>query len=35
MRQRELTEKKEDEERDYWFNHLWAMTKPKQIWWQK
>jgi hypothetical protein len=35
MRQRELAEKKEEEERDYWFNRLWPMTKPKQTWWQK
>jgi hypothetical protein len=28
MRQRELAEKKE-EERDYWFNRLRPMTKPK------
>jgi hypothetical protein len=34
MRQRELAEKKEDEQ-DYWFNHLWLMTKPKQMWWKK
>jgi hypothetical protein len=32
MRQRELAEKKEEEERDYWFNHLQPMTKPKQMW---
>jgi hypothetical protein len=30
MRQRELAGKKEEEERDYWFNRLWPMTKPKQ-----
>jgi hypothetical protein len=30
MRQRELVEKKEEEERDYWFNRLWPTTKPKQ-----
>jgi hypothetical protein len=35
MRQRELAEKKEEEERDYWFNCLWPMTKPKQTWWEK
>jgi hypothetical protein len=35
MRQRELAEKKEEEERDYWFNRLWPMTKPKQMWWEK
>jgi hypothetical protein len=34
MRQRELTEKKE-EERDYWFNRLRPMTKPKQMRWEK
>jgi hypothetical protein len=27
-----VSEKKEVEERDYWFNHLWPMTKPKQTW---
>jgi hypothetical protein len=32
MRQRELAEKKEEEEQEYWFNHLWPMTKPKQTW---
>jgi hypothetical protein len=35
MRQREMAEKKEEEERDYWFNHLWPMTKPEQTWWEK
>jgi hypothetical protein len=35
MRQRELFVKKEEEERDYWFNHLWPMTKPKQTWREK
>jgi hypothetical protein len=35
MHQRELAEKKEEEERDYWFNRLWLMTKPKQTWWEK
>jgi hypothetical protein len=30
MHQRELAEKKEEEERDYWFNHLRHTTKPKQ-----
>jgi hypothetical protein len=34
-RQRELAEKKEEEERDYWFNILWPMTKLKQTWWEK
>jgi hypothetical protein len=32
MHQRELVKKKEEEERHYWFNHLWPMTKPKQTW---
>jgi hypothetical protein len=32
MRQRELAEKKEEEERDYLFNRLRPMTKPKQTW---
>jgi hypothetical protein len=27
--------KKEEEEWDYWFNRLWPMTKPKQMWWEK
>jgi hypothetical protein len=35
MCQRELAEKKEEEERDYWFNHLRPMTKPKQMWHKK
>jgi hypothetical protein len=35
MCQRELAEKKEEEERDYWCNRLQTMTKPKQTWWQK
>jgi hypothetical protein len=35
MRQRELAEKKEEEERVYWFIHLWPMTKPKQTWREK
>jgi hypothetical protein len=35
MHQRELAEKKEEEERDYWFNRLRPMTKPKQTWWEK
>jgi hypothetical protein len=35
MRQRELAEKKEEEEWDYWFNCLWPMTKPKQTWQEK
>jgi hypothetical protein len=28
MHQRELAEKKEEEDWDYWFNRLWSMTKP-------
>jgi hypothetical protein len=35
MHQRELAEKKEEEEWDYWFNCLLPMTKPKQTWWEK
>jgi hypothetical protein len=35
MCQRKLAEKKEEEERDYWFNCLRTMTKPKQTWWEK
>jgi hypothetical protein len=35
MRQRELAEKKEEEERDYWYNRLRPMTKPKQTWQEK
>jgi 16S rRNA U516 pseudouridylate synthase RsuA-like enzyme len=35
MCQRELAEKKEEEERDYWFNRLRPMTKPKQMWQKK
>jgi hypothetical protein len=35
MCQRELVEKMEEEERDYWFNRLWPMTRPKQTWWEK
>jgi hypothetical protein len=27
--------KKEEEECDYWFNHLRPMTKLKQTWWEK
>jgi hypothetical protein len=27
--------KKEEEERDYWFNHLRPMNKPKQTWREK
>jgi hypothetical protein len=32
MHEREFAKKKREEERDYWFNHLWPMTKPKQTW---
>jgi hypothetical protein len=35
MRQRGLAEKEEEEERVYWFNRLWPMSKPKQIWREK
>jgi hypothetical protein len=35
MCQRELAEKKEEEERDYWFNRLQPMTKLKQTWQKK
>jgi hypothetical protein len=35
MHQGELAERKEEEERDYWFNSLQPMTKPKQMWWEK
>jgi hypothetical protein len=35
MHQRDLAEKKEKEVRDYWFNRLWAQTKPKQTWQEK
>jgi hypothetical protein len=35
MRQKELTEKKEEEEQDYWFNPLCPMTKLKQTWRKK
>jgi hypothetical protein len=27
--------KKEEEEQDYWFNHLWPTTKSKQTWQEK
>jgi hypothetical protein len=30
-----VVKKKEEEERDYWFNHLQPMTKPKQTWREK
>jgi hypothetical protein len=32
MHQTELAKKKEEEERDYWFNRLRPMTKPSQAW---
>jgi hypothetical protein len=32
MCQRELAEKKKEEERDYWCNRLRPMSKPKQTW---
>jgi hypothetical protein len=35
MHQRELAKKKKEEERDYWFNYLRPMTKPKQTWQEK
>jgi hypothetical protein len=35
MHQRELAEKREEEERHYWFNRLRPMTKPKQTWREK
>jgi hypothetical protein len=35
MRQRELIEKKEEEERDYWFNRLQPMNKLKRMWKEK
>jgi hypothetical protein len=35
MCQRVLAKKKEEEERDYWFNRLQPMTRPKQTWWEK
>jgi hypothetical protein len=33
MRQKELVDKKE--QRGYWFNRLWPMTKVKQTWQEK
>jgi hypothetical protein len=30
-----LAEKKEEEERDYWFKRLRPMTKLKEMWWKK
>jgi hypothetical protein len=35
MRQRELADKKEEKERDYWFNRLRLVTTPKQTWRKK
>jgi hypothetical protein len=35
MRQREVVEKKEEKERDYWFNCLRPMTRPEQTWQEK
>jgi hypothetical protein len=35
MCQRESAEKKEEEERDYWFHHARPMTKLKQTWQEK
>jgi hypothetical protein len=35
MCQRELAKKKEEEEREYWFNRLRPMTLPKQMWQEK
>jgi hypothetical protein len=35
MSQRELAEKKKEEERDYWFNYLRPMTRLKQTWREK
>jgi hypothetical protein len=35
LRQKELAEKKEEEDRDYWFNCSRSMTKPKLTWWEK
>jgi hypothetical protein len=35
MHQREMAEKKEEEERDYWFNRLRPTTKPKKTWREK
>jgi hypothetical protein len=33
--QKELAEKKEEKDRDYWFNHTRPMTKPKLTWRKK
>jgi hypothetical protein len=35
LRQKELAEKKEEEDRDYWFNRSRPMTKPKLTWQEK
>jgi hypothetical protein len=35
MRQRELAEKREEEQQDIWFNRIRPMTKVKQIWHEK
>jgi hypothetical protein len=35
MRQRELAEKREEEQRDLWFNRIRPMTKVKQTWLEK
>jgi hypothetical protein len=32
LRQKELAQKKEEEDRDYWFNRSWPMTKSKLTW---
>jgi hypothetical protein len=32
MHQKELAEKKDEEQQDYWFNCLWPMTKVKPTW---
>jgi hypothetical protein len=31
MHQRELAKKKKEEEWEYWFNNVRAMTKPKEM----
>jgi phage terminase small subunit len=35
MHQRELAEKREEEQRDLWFNRIRLMTKVKQTWHEK
>jgi hypothetical protein len=35
MHQRELAEKREEEQRDLWFNRIRPMTKVKQTWHEK